>query len=320
MLPFYLQPQLDHTQKLLVIAGTLCAGYLVCTPSHAGNMYVFKDNGGNVLLTNVVKGNKPKGKQFSKYDKKVRVTWYKDTNVHAYKNWGKSESSVLPKYSRNKSRFDHLIAKSAGRHGVDPALMKAVMHTESGFNPRARSPVGAQGLMQLMPATAKRFRVSNAWDPAQNIEGAAKYLKYLHKRFKGNKSLMLAGYNAGEGNVAKYKGIPPFKETQNYVVRVMSRYAKLYKNHFTVGTKRHRGVNLARKVAYNPIQVYEKNNTKYLKTTTNYMQASYKPLYSDKNVRRNNNVKRGSSMGNGSVPDNQYNASAFAALKNKSKK
>ena len=107
--------------------------------------------------------------------------------------------------------------------------MKAIMHTESSFNPKARSPVGAQGLMQLMPATAQRFGVTNAWDPAQNIEGSAKYLKYLTKRFSGKKENILAGYNAGEGNVDKYGGIPPFKETQNYVVKVLGRYDQLYR-------------------------------------------------------------------------------------------
>lgn len=208
---------------------------------HAGNMYVFKDKQGNVLLTNVVdKKKKPKGKNFKAYDKKVKVTWYKDTNVHVYKDWGKTEAAVLPSFSKNRSRFDSLIIQSATRHGIDPALMKAIMHTESGFNPRARSPVGAQGLMQLMPATGKEYGVRNPWDPAQNIEGSAKYLKYLKKLFKGNTKLMLAGYNAGQGNVLKYGGIPPFKETRNYVRKVTSRYNKLYRNTLTTSGRTYR--------------------------------------------------------------------------------
>lgn len=205
--------------------------------SHAENMYVFKDKSGNVLLTNVVNGNKkPKGNQFSQFNKTVKVTWYKDTNVHNYSNWGKNEAAVLPSFSKNKNAFDELIVSAANRHGVDAALMKAIMHTESSFNPNARSPVGAQGLMQLMPATAKRFHVTNAWNPAQNIEGAAKYLKFLLNRFGSRTELILASYNAGEGNVAKYNGIPPFRETQDYVKRVLSRYHNLYKNDSRLST------------------------------------------------------------------------------------
>lgn len=209
----------------------LMVGLCVSAASHAGNMYVFKDDEGNVLLTNMVSnGKKPQGDQFSAYTTKVKVTYYPDTNVHTYRNWGSSESSVLPSYSKNKNAFDHLIATAAATYNLDKGLIKAMMHTESGFNPSARSPVGAQGLMQLMPATARRFAVSNAWDPAQNIEGGAKYLSFLLKRFNHNWELAIAAYNAGEGNVDKYNGIPPFRETQDYVKRVMSRYRNLYSN------------------------------------------------------------------------------------------
>ena len=187
-------------------------------------MYIYKDKGGQVLLTNV----NPSG-NFDKFTKKVKVTYYADTNVHAYSNWGANEAAVPASGSRNKNSYDSLIIASALRHGVDPALMKAMMHTESGFNPNARSPVGAQGLMQLMPATARRFGVYNAWNPAENIEGAAKYLKFLQGRF-GNIQHVIASYNAGEGNVAKYGGIPPFRETRDYVQRVLSRYNNLYRN------------------------------------------------------------------------------------------
>jgi hypothetical protein len=143
---------------------------------------------------------------------------------------------VLPSYSRNKNAFDPIIKQAASQHGISEGLIKAVMHTESGFNVNARSPVGAQGLMQLMPATARRFNVSNAFDPQQNIMAGAKYLSWLMKRFNGNTSLVLAGYNAGEGNVAKYGGIPPFKETQDYVRRVSSRYSNLYSNGIATST------------------------------------------------------------------------------------
>ncbi|NWK73912.1 lytic transglycosylase domain-containing protein [Acinetobacter cumulans] len=190
--------------------------------SHAGKIYIYKDKQGSTLLTNRQSADKSLTK--------VKVTYYPDSNIHTYNNWGSNESSVLPSYSRNKNAFDHIIKQAAQQHGVSEGLIKAVMHTESGFNVNARSPVGAQGLMQLMPATARRFNVSNAYDPFQNIMAGARYLAWLTKRFNGNTSLVLAGYNAGEGNVQKYGGVPPFRETQDYVRRVTSRYNNLYAN------------------------------------------------------------------------------------------
>ena len=188
---------------------------------HAGQtIYQLRDSNGTTLLTN-------KQSRYSNL-KVEKKTYYPDSNIHSYSNWGASESSVLPSYSRNKNAFDHIIRQAAQTHGVSEGLIKAVMHTESGFNVNARSPVGAQGLMQLMPATARRFNVSNAYDPHENIMAGAKYLAWLLKRFNGNTTLALAGYNAGEGNVAKYGGVPPFRETQDYVRRVTSRFSNLY--------------------------------------------------------------------------------------------
>ncbi|ENU43624.1 hypothetical protein F985_01547 [Acinetobacter seifertii] len=190
------------------------------TSTFAGQMYVYQDKNGSTLLTN--------RKSYDNSLKKVKVTYYPDSNIHSYTNWGASEASVLPSYSKNKNAFDHIIKQAAQQHGVSEGLIKAVMHTESGFNINAHSPVGAQGLMQLMPATARRFNVSNAYDPQQNIFAGAKYLGWLLKRFNGNTQMALAAYNAGEGNVDKYGGIPPFRETQDYVRRVTSRYQNLY--------------------------------------------------------------------------------------------
>ena len=204
---------------LLYILGTASIMPLA-TSTHAGEIYMYKDSNGSTLLTN--------RKSADRSLTKVKVTYYPDSNIHSYRNWGNSEASVLPSYSRNKNAFDHIIQQAAQQHGVSEGLIKAVMHTESGFNVNARSPVGAQGLMQLMPATARRFNVSNAYDPQENIMAGAKYLAWLLKRFNGNTSLALAGYNAGEGNVAKYGGVPPFRETQDYVRRVTSRYSNLY--------------------------------------------------------------------------------------------
>ncbi|GAB1596422.1 lytic transglycosylase domain-containing protein [Lysobacter claricitrinus] len=112
------------------------------------------------------------------------------------------------------------IAAAALQYGVEESVVRAIIHAESAFNPNALSRVGAQGLMQLMPATARRFGVGNAFDPAQNIRGGVQYLAFLLKRFNGDVRLAAAGYNAGEGAVDKYGGVPPYSETQRYVQRV----------------------------------------------------------------------------------------------------
>ncbi|WP_288402807.1 lytic transglycosylase domain-containing protein [uncultured Acinetobacter sp.] len=213
---------MDKTKYIFVLfLGTI--GFLNTTvSSYAGQtIYQFKDDNGTTLLTN-------KKKAEYNHLKVIKATYYPDSNIHSYSNWGASEASVLPSYSRNKNAFDQMIRQAAQQHGVSEGLIKAVMHTESGFNINARSPVGAQGLMQLMPATARRFNVSNAYDPQQNIFGGARYLSWLLKRFNGNTQLAIAAYNAGEGNIDKYGGIPPFRETQDYVRRVTSRFQNLY--------------------------------------------------------------------------------------------
>jgi soluble lytic murein transglycosylase-like protein len=126
------------------------------------------------------------------------------------------------------ARIDALIRGAAARSGVDPQLVFAVMRQESSFNWRALSPKGASGLMQLMPATARRFGVQNIFDPAQNIEGGARYLRFLLDTFGGDVELALAGYNAGEHAVARYGNrVPPYRETQDYVRRISAHYQRL---------------------------------------------------------------------------------------------
>lgn len=120
----------------------------------------------------------------------------------------------------NTAAYSAEIASAARQHGVDEAIVRAIIHAESAFNPNALSRVGAQGLMQLMPATARRFGVGNAFDASQNIQGGVQYLAWLLKRFNGDLTLAAAGYNAGEGAVDKYKGVPPYSETRRYVERV----------------------------------------------------------------------------------------------------
>jgi len=114
----------------------------------------------------------------------------------------------------------HWVKQLAPRAGLDPNLVLSVIEVESAFNPRAQSPKKARGLMQLIAPTARRFGTRNVWDPLDNVRGGIAYLEWLRERFKGNMSLVLAGYNAGEGAVQKYRGIPPYKETQAYVKSV----------------------------------------------------------------------------------------------------
>lgn len=124
------------------------------------------------------------------------------------------------KVKLNLQAFAAEIRRSAQKHGVDEAIVRAIIHAESAYRPNVVSPKNAQGLMQLIPATAKRFGVNDAFDPAQNIEGGVRYLAFLLKRYKNDLSLASAAYNAGEGAVDRYKGVPPYRETRNYVVRV----------------------------------------------------------------------------------------------------
>ncbi|HEX4950859.1 MAG TPA: lytic transglycosylase domain-containing protein [Blastocatellia bacterium] len=124
--------------------------------------------------------------------------------------------------------LDDLITQSAARNGLDRDLILAVMKQESSFNPQAISYKGARGLMQLMPATAARFGVRDIFDPAQNIEGGARYLRFLLNTFNGDVELALAGYNAGENAVFRYGNqIPPYRETQDYVRKISAHYARL---------------------------------------------------------------------------------------------
>lgn len=126
------------------------------------------------------------------------------------------------KIARDINKYDVLISRTAQKHGMDPALVKAVIKAESNFNHQAVSPKGARGLMQLMPATASSLQVDDSFHPEKNIDGGVRYLRYLIRLFNGDLRLALAAYNAGEKAVQRYGGVPPYRETQQYVQRVLA--------------------------------------------------------------------------------------------------
>jgi soluble lytic murein transglycosylase-like protein len=168
--------------------------------AHA-DIYKYVDNEGVLHLTNVP--SIPKAK-YVLILKEKRIIFQPDIDVN---------------------RYDQIIRRAADKFKIDSALIKAIIKAESNFNHQAVSRVGARGLMQLMPATASALQVEDAFHPENNIEGGARYLRYLLNNYRGNLSLTLAAYNAGEGTVARYNNnVPPFRETQNYINRVLSYY------------------------------------------------------------------------------------------------
>lgn len=133
------------------------------------------------------------------------------------------------KMTRSKKKQDDikyrgLIISAASKHNVPPALIAAIMHAESNFNPRAVSKVGARGLMQINGITQRHLRIRNVFDPKQNVHGGARYLRELLNTFRGNKRMAIAAYNAGPGAVKKYRGVPPYRETRRYVRKVTKLY------------------------------------------------------------------------------------------------
>ena len=149
-----------------------------------------------------------------------------------------TEYSFLSIDGKNAERLLHpIVIQAASRHQVDPALVKAIIMAESGYNPRAISKKGAKGLMQLMPGTAQALGVEDSFNPKQNISGVVRYFKQLVKKFNGDVELALAAYNAGSKKVRHYQGVPPFKATRHYIKKVF-KYYQIYKDQMAVDMER----------------------------------------------------------------------------------
>ena len=140
--------------------------------------------------------------------------------VHTDRHSGKLVRTMVATPGRLEAALAEAVGPIAAEHALSPDLIRSVIKVESNYNPYAISPKGAQGLMQLIPATARRFGVADAFNPVENIQGGTRYLKYLMDLYHGDYPLALAAYNAGEEAVARYGGVPPFAETRNYVVQV----------------------------------------------------------------------------------------------------
>ena len=169
----------------------------------------------NFDLPNAVKIQTPKAEPSKTPKRLVRLT-------------SQPINPSLGGFTTGNAEIDGFIVESGKRNSVDPLLLYSIMHQESSFKPRAISYKGARGLMQLMPPTASRFGVTNIWDPKQNIEGGARYMRFLLDTFSGDVRLALAGYNAGEGAVMKYGNqVPPYSETREYVRRIGNRYSMI---------------------------------------------------------------------------------------------
>ncbi len=179
---------------------------LLSTPSWAG-IYRFVDERGVIHFTNC-----PRDPNFKLYIRESK------------EDVGEEIQTLSLVYTKDSNHYDPLISEYSKKYEVDFALIKAIIRAESGFNPFAISRKGAKGLMQLMPETAVRLNVSNAFNPKENIEGGVRYFKYLLSLFNNDLRLSLAAYNAGENLVSELRSIPPYRETVDYVRKVLNYY------------------------------------------------------------------------------------------------
>lgn len=212
--------------KVVVVAGVGTCAFLgaVCggsismpVPAMAAPIYVVKEADGSIRFTDRKPVDSKNAKVFT--SGAGNFGHYAISPLKA-KLWSRGAGRHASVAHRSR-QYENVIAQASHAHNLDPALIKAVIHAESSFNPQAISRNGAIGLMQLMPTTAKRLGV-RPHVPEENIKGGVRYLSNLVRTFKGNLKLALAAYNAGEGVVRRYQGIPPYEETQTYVKKVLA--------------------------------------------------------------------------------------------------
>ena len=203
--------------KPLIIFWLLALGIPWIPTSLRADIYRYQDENGVVHFTNAPTDSKYQ--LFLREQQKSRTSFPSKGNP-------KSFSSTMPNSNNYPLLVPH-IDEASQQYGIDPKLIQAVIHVESNFDPQALSPKGAQGLMQLMPQTARNLQVSDAFSPKENIDGGTRYLKYLMDIYNQDMYLALAAYNAGPEKVNLYRGIPPYQETKTYVQRVMQLYNQL---------------------------------------------------------------------------------------------
>lgn len=192
-------------KRVWLVAGIV--GLLWAVPSARAEIYMYRDAGGTLNFSNA-----PAGSASQRFVP-VPSQWFAPP--------GQAGRSRYYRASIRRSDFDIVIREMSSRYEVDPALVKAVIQAESNFVPYAVSPKGAQGLMQLMPATARRHNVWRVFDPRENIQGGVKHLRLLLDRYNGNVRKTIAAYNAGEDAVDRHGGVPPYPETVEYLQRVL---------------------------------------------------------------------------------------------------
>lgn len=209
-----------------IIAGVVFSFYGIV--AEAGPIYVYRESDGTVRFSSAPPKNGGPAKVFSA--NKAKFSRYSGRGYSTNRTIRSNRIVSLGGGKLYKDRFNGIISRAARQHRVGEDLIKAVIHVESAFNPYAISSKGALGLMQLLPENVRRLGLSDAFSPHENIDGGARWLAMLLRRFKGDLRLALAAYNAGIGAVQKYGGVPPYRETQDYVVRVLAMKQRYHKS------------------------------------------------------------------------------------------